>query len=287
MRKCSLEHTRTSRAVLLSPNITKLAVHRERFVLLSFGGNLGIVLQNSWNLLGEWEEFSPSDMFLLLGSKFIFLWSWDFIFWNSCLKAHVFYLFSVLWITQCLDHLGTALCSCMFLLSSLSADAYPTDFTVVPTESCPVGSSSTIIVNERNREHDKQEAWLLMELQKLRRQIEASEIQMVQRAPLGVDQGAMHDFSVRIKDLEVTVDVWASQVQYDSVLQFCSWSSGKDTHPVQKILSWKLTIMIWIKIYLLSRKSWLLNFRNQILPGKEYRKTDVRWLWIHVKPHPE
>lgn len=46
-----------------------------------------------------------------------------------------------------------------------------------------------------------------MELQKLRRQIEASEIQMVQRAPLGVDQGAMHDFSARIKDLEVTVDV--------------------------------------------------------------------------------
>lgn len=92
-------------------------------------------------------------------------------------------------------------------------------FTVVPTESCPVGSSNTIIVNERNREHDKQEAWLLIELQKLRRQIEASEIQMVQRAPLGVDQGAMHDFSVRIKDLEVTVDVWASQVQYDSVLR--------------------------------------------------------------------
>lgn len=47
-----------------------------------------------------------------------------------------------------------------------------------------------------------------MELQKLRRQIEAAEIQMVQRAPLGVDQGAVHDFSVRIKDLEVTVGVF-------------------------------------------------------------------------------
>lgn len=66
-----------------------------------------------------------------------------------------------------------------------------------------MGSSNTIIVNERNREHDKQEAWLLMELQKLRRQIESSEIRMVQRAPLGVDQGALHDFSVRIQELEV------------------------------------------------------------------------------------
>lgn len=88
---------------------------------------------------------------------------------------------------------------------SLAVDIYPICFTVVPTETCPVGSSNTIIVNERNRELEKQEAWLLMELQKLRRQIEASEIRMVQRAPLGVDQGAVHDFSVRIKDLEVTV----------------------------------------------------------------------------------
>lgn len=95
----------------------------------------------------------------------------------------------------------------MFLLSCLAVDAYLIHFAVVPTETCPLGSSNTIIVNERNREHDKQEAWLLMELQKLRRQIEAAEIQMVQRAPLGVDQGAMHDFSARIKDLEVTVDV--------------------------------------------------------------------------------
>lgn len=62
-----------------------------------------------------------------------------------------------------------------------------------------------------------------MELQKLRRQIEAAEIQMVQRTPLGVDQGAMHDFSARIKDLEVTMDVclWASQALYDSVMQIC------------------------------------------------------------------
>lgn len=65
-----------------------------------------------------------------------------------------------------------------------------------------------------------------MELQKLRRQIEASEIQMVQRAPLGVDQGAVHDFSVRIKDLEVTVDVFFEHLKFSmtllqSMLQLC------------------------------------------------------------------
>uniref|UniRef100_A0A8C9L6C7 Desmoplakin n=1 Tax=Serinus canaria TaxID=9135 RepID=A0A8C9L6C7_SERCA len=95
--------------------------------------------------------------------------------------------------------------------------------TVVPTECCPVGSSNTIIVNERNREYEKQEAWLLMELQKLRRQIEAAEIQMVQRAPLGVDQGAMHDFSARIKDLE--------GVQNDSQIMAETLNKHKDLLP--------------------------------------------------------
>lgn len=95
--------------------------------------------------------------------------------------------------------------------------------TVIPTESCPVGTSNTIIVNERNREHDKQEAWLLMELQKLRRQIEASEIRMVQRAPLGVDQGALHDFSVRIQDLE--------GVQNDSQIMAETLNKHKDLLP--------------------------------------------------------
>lgn len=75
-----------------------------------------------------------------------------------------------------------------------------------------------------------------MELQKLRRQIEASEIRMVQRAPLGVDQGALHDFSVRIQDLEVTVYVLSrtSQTHHDSVLQSMlyldSSSAGSDMH---------------------------------------------------------
>lgn len=36
------------------------------FVLPSFDVNLGIVLQSSWNLLGKWEEFSPSSMFSVI-----------------------------------------------------------------------------------------------------------------------------------------------------------------------------------------------------------------------------
>ncbi|KAM8797536.1 desmoplakin-like [Eudromia elegans] len=94
---------------------------------------------------------------------------------------------------------------------------------VVPTETCPVGSSNTVIINDRNREHDKQEAWLLMELQKLRRQIEASETRMVQRAPLGVDQGALHDFSLRLKDLE--------GVQNDSQIMAETLNKHKDLLP--------------------------------------------------------
>uniref|UniRef100_A0A8D0GP55 Desmoplakin n=1 Tax=Sphenodon punctatus TaxID=8508 RepID=A0A8D0GP55_SPHPU len=50
--------------------------------------------------------------------------------------------------------------------------------------------------------HEAKEAWLLMELQKLRQQIENCEVRMVQRAPLQLDQGASHNLSVRINDLE-------------------------------------------------------------------------------------
>ncbi|KAG8133302.1 hypothetical protein E2320_011103 [Naja naja] len=51
-------------------------------------------------------------------------------------------------------------------------------------------------------EREKQEAWLLMELQKLRRQIENCELRMVQRTPFQLDQGATHNLSVRISELE-------------------------------------------------------------------------------------
>lgn len=44
-----------------------------------------------------------------------------------------------------------------------------------------------------------------MELQKLRRQIENCEFRMVQRTPFQLDQGASHNLSVRISELEVHV----------------------------------------------------------------------------------
>lgn len=50
---------------------------------------------------------------------------------------------------------------------------------------------------------DRQEAWILMELQKLRRQIENCEFRTVQRTPLLVDQGASHNLTIRISELEV------------------------------------------------------------------------------------
>lgn len=172
----------------------------------------------------------------------------------------------------------------------------PTHFTVIPTESCPVGTSNTIIVNERNREHDKQEAWLLMELQKLRRQIEASEIRMVQRAPLGVDQGALHDFSVRIQDLEVTMYVLSrsSQTHRDcsaehTVFGFLiSWEWR--AHSANGTVSFQLKDTFGLAFSFLSRslsrKSWLSDFRREILSGYGFKKPYVNWMSPHVKCHP-
>ncbi|XP_074843814.1 desmoplakin isoform X4 [Carettochelys insculpta] len=73
---------------------------------------------------------------------------------------------------------------------------------VVTTEVTQLEASKPVPVNDRNRELEKQEAWLLTELQKLRRQIEICEMRMVQRTPLRVDQGASHNFSVRINELQ-------------------------------------------------------------------------------------
>lgn len=81
---------------------------------------------------------------------------------------------------------------------------------MVSTETTLVGSAPNTVVVDRNKEQEKQEAWLLLELQKLRRQIEACEIRMMQRGCLVLDQGTAHDFSVRIKDLEVIVDAFLS-----------------------------------------------------------------------------
>lgn len=57
--------------------------------------------------------------------------------------------------------------------------------------------------DQRVRDQEKQEAWLFMELQKLRRQIENCEQRMVQKHTLQLDQGASHNLSVRINELEV------------------------------------------------------------------------------------
>ncbi|XP_032624497.1 desmoplakin isoform X3 [Chelonoidis abingdonii] len=73
---------------------------------------------------------------------------------------------------------------------------------VVTTEITQLDAPKQVLINERNRELEKQEAWLLTELQKLRRQIEICEMRMVQRTPLRVDQGASHNFSVKINELE-------------------------------------------------------------------------------------
>ncbi|KAM7177046.1 desmoplakin isoform 1-T1 [Macrochelys suwanniensis] len=73
---------------------------------------------------------------------------------------------------------------------------------VVTTEITQLDASKQVLLNERNRDLEKQEAWLLTELQKLRRQIEICEMRMVQRTPLRVDQGASHNFSVKINELE-------------------------------------------------------------------------------------
>ncbi|XP_043364283.1 desmoplakin isoform X4 [Dermochelys coriacea] len=73
---------------------------------------------------------------------------------------------------------------------------------VITTEVTQLDASKQVLINEKNRELEKQEAWLLTELQKLRRQIEICEMRMVQRTPLRVDQGASHNFSVKVNELE-------------------------------------------------------------------------------------
>ncbi|KAJ7338511.1 hypothetical protein JRQ81_012413 [Phrynocephalus forsythii] len=71
---------------------------------------------------------------------------------------------------------------------------------IIQTEVTHVGSANQAQIPDRTR--DQQEAWLLMELQKLRRQIENCEFRTVQRTPLQLDQGASHSLAVRISELE-------------------------------------------------------------------------------------
>lgn len=88
----------------------------------------------------------------------------------------------------------TACASC----SSFHIPNALTYFPVVKEEITQLGSA-----DQRIRDQEKQEAWLLMELQKLRRQIENCELRMVQKPLVQLDQGASHNLSVRINELEV------------------------------------------------------------------------------------
>lgn len=58
-------------------------------------------------------------------------------------------------------------------------------------------------VIETNRENDKQETWLLMELQKIRRQMEHCEGRMTLKNLLLTDQGSTHHITVKINELKV------------------------------------------------------------------------------------
>lgn len=62
------------------------------------------------------------------------------------------------------------------------------------------GHTSTTVVD-----HDrlKQENWLLLELQKVRQQMEAHESRLLQRNVYNVDQETFRDFTYRINDIEV------------------------------------------------------------------------------------
>lgn len=78
-------------------------------------------------------------------------------------------------------------------------------FTVTTTEithtSCQDLNHNKVI--ETNRENDKQETWLLMELQKIRRQMEHCESRMTLKNMLLADQGSTHHITVKINELKV------------------------------------------------------------------------------------
>lgn len=85
------------------------------------------------------------------------------------------------------------------------------------TEVTHLGSSQQ--VQNQKQELEKHEAWMLMELQKLRRQIENCELRMAQRTILQPDQGASQNLSVRINELEVCVDLHRTGVAWLCVVQ--------------------------------------------------------------------
>ncbi|XP_053570693.1 desmoplakin isoform X2 [Bombina bombina] len=80
---------------------------------------------------------------------------------------------------------------------------------VEKTDVTSLGTTSSSIVQvdsskEIDREREKQESWLLLELQKIRRQLEGYETRLVQRNIYSVDQETFRDFGNRINDVEST-----------------------------------------------------------------------------------
>uniref|UniRef100_A0A8D1RJ05 Desmoplakin n=2 Tax=Sus scrofa TaxID=9823 RepID=A0A8D1RJ05_PIG len=82
---------------------------------------------------------------------------------------------------------------------------HPQHQTVTTTEITHVGSCQDVNhhqVIELNRETDKQETWILMELQKVRRQMEHCEGRMTLKNILLADQGSSHHITVKINELK-------------------------------------------------------------------------------------
>ncbi|KAK1339689.1 hypothetical protein QTO34_018244 [Cnephaeus nilssonii] len=82
---------------------------------------------------------------------------------------------------------------------------HPQHQTVTTTEITHVGSCQDANHNkviEANRENDKQETWMLIELQKIRRQMEHCEGRMALKNILLADQGSSHHITVKINELK-------------------------------------------------------------------------------------
>ncbi|CAH2284269.1 desmoplakin isoform X2 [Pelobates cultripes] len=77
---------------------------------------------------------------------------------------------------------------------------------VVTGERREVSSSSTVVVDgsskDIDRDREKQENWLLLELQKIRRRLESHETRFLQRNIYNVDQETYRDLGHRINDFE-------------------------------------------------------------------------------------
>lgn len=82
---------------------------------------------------------------------------------------------------------------------------HPQHQTVTTTEITHLGTCQDVNHNkviETNRENDKQEAWMLIELQKIRRQMELCESRMALKNILLADQGSSHHITVKINELK-------------------------------------------------------------------------------------